>query len=384
MNWDNITVILNDLIMNRFISFLFLIILFTGCKKSESDFIWERSYGRGEAYFIQSSADSGFYACGESDGNPYFVRVKKNRTTLIDFKAERPGLFSSAWYDTSGYIAGGSTDGKMLLMRYSPSGNLLWEKTIEGGFKVDFTSLLYKGSGDFLAIGTASPDSPDSDPTGILFVRFDSAGQVSVEKNILATSFVPEKSFVSARGAVIDDDGNIFLALTSRQATGGKSKASVAKYNDQFQKIWETELYNNPDFGAASIAVGMDISGNINVSGKTELSTADGVLNNSFIASLTNSGSVRWKRYLENSNEGAAFIYNDAGEILMLNKNCFIINILDPSDGADAGRIRTLGLCDSYNSNALGTGLIINYDKNLLISGAYGGSFYIALKSAQN
>jgi len=164
--------------MKRLVPGLILIVLVSSCQKSISDFIWERSYGTGEAFFIRTAPDSGFIACGTVEGKPYFIRLKRNRSLNIDFKSDNPGLFSSAWFDTSGYIAAGNTNGKMLLMRYSAKGKKLWEKSLDGGFKIDYTNLFYTGDGDFLAIGTASPDSSDSGATGLLFERFDTTGQI--------------------------------------------------------------------------------------------------------------------------------------------------------------------------------------------------------------
>jgi hypothetical protein len=362
--------------MKRLIPVLILIILLSSCRKSESDFVWEKSYGKGEALFLRTSSDSGFIACGEIEGKPYFIRLKKTRSLFLDFKSENPGLFSSAWFDTSGYVTGGNTGGKMLLMRHSKKGNKLWEKSLDGGFKIDYTNLYYSGNGSLVAVGTASPDSSDSGVTGLLFVRFDTIGQIITEKKITETEFV------SGNEAAIDDAGNIYLALT-RKTTGSKSKASVAKFNNLFQKLWETELYNNPDFGAASLAIELDGSGNVYVAGKTELSVTEGVLNNSFLASLTDAGSIRWKKYLENSNEGSALIFDDVKNLMMLNKNCFIVNILNPDDGTDAGRIRMFSICVSNSTDALGSDLGINYDKNILVAGSLGGNFYLALKSSQ-
>jgi hypothetical protein len=362
--------------MKRFIPLLILIILLSSCRKSESDFIWEKSYGKGDALFIRTSSDSGFTACGEMGGKPYFIRLNKNRSLVIDFSGENPGLFSSAWFDTSGYITGGNSGEKMLLMRHGPEGNILWEKTLDAGFKIDYTSLLYTGNGNLLAVGTASPDSSGSGATGLLFVRFDTTGQIITEKKITETSFI------SANEATVDNAGNIYLVVT-RKASGAKPKASVAKFNELFQKLWETELFNNPSFADAGFAIKLDGSGNVHVTGRTEVSIEGGVLNNSFLVSLTNTGSIRWKKYFENSNTGVALIFDDAGDIMMLNMNCFIINIVNPVDGTDAGRIRMFSLCDSYNTDALGADLDINYDKNILVAGSRGGSFYLALKSSQ-
>jgi hypothetical protein len=363
--------------MNRVVLILFLLILLSSCQKNQNDLIWEKSLGKGAAYYIKSSPDSGFVACGSDEGKPYFIRYNKKSRKLFDFKPENQGLFSSVWYDTSGYIAGGSTNGNILLMRYSKSGRKIWEQSIDAGFKIDFTKLFYSGSDKLLAIGTPSSDSTNSGPLGFMFVRFDTTGQIITEKKIT------DAFFISATGAVVDNEGNIFLALTRCQSQGDKSRASVAKYNEQFQKLWETELYNNPNFGAAAETIISDESDNIYLAGKTELMTQKGTLNNSFVSSLTSAGEVRWKQYREGSNEGRAMVFNSIGELIMLNMNCFILDLLNPDDGIDAGTIRTYSECNSTNTDAIGSSIDLNFDGNILISGSKGGYFYLALKASK-
>jgi len=362
--------------MKRLIPVFFLIIMFSSCKKTESDFIWEKSFSKGTAYFIESASDSGYYACGEKGGNPYFVRFNKKRSQIIEFASENPGLWSSAWFDTSGYITGGSSAGKILLMRYSSEGDKLWEKTIDAGFKVDFTNLFYTGSGNLLSVSSASADSADSGTTYLYFVNFDTTGNVASEKK------TAESGFVSANKAALDNSGNIFLPIT-RKNTFTNPKASVAKYNNLYQKIWETELYNNPDFSASSLAISADASGNIYVSGNTEVSGKDGLLTNSFLASLTGNGTVRWKKYLEYYNSGAAMTFDNSGNLLMLNRNCFIINRIVAANGDDAGIIKSFSVCVSQNTDAFGNDIALNYDSNVLLAGSVGGNFFLALKSSQ-
>lgn len=362
--------------MKRFIPVFFLIIIFSSCKKTESDFIWQKSFSSGKAYFIETASDSGYYACGEIGGNPYFVRFDKKRSQVLEFTYDNPGLFSSAWFDTSGYIAGGNNAGKILLMRYSANGNKLWEKTIDAGFKVDYTNLFYTGSGNLLSVSTASPDSADSGTTYIYFVRFDTTGTITSEKK------TTESGFVAANQAVVDNSGNILLPLT-RKGTFSNPKASVAKYNNLFQKIWETELYNNPDFSASSLAILNDESGNIYVSGNTEVSGKEGLLTNSFLVSVAGNGTVRWKKYLEYYNMGAAMIFDKSGNLLILNKNCYIINRAYTTDGGDAGTIKSFSVCVSQQTDALGNDIGLFYDTNILLAGSLGGNFYIALKSSQ-
>jgi hypothetical protein len=362
--------------MKRVIPVLVFLIFLSSCKKSVSDFIWEKSSGKGKAYFIASSPDSGFVTCGEKGGQPYFARFDKARTLTIDLKSDIQGLFNSVWFDTSGYILAGSGSGKLLITRFSTKGTRLWEMSLDAGFKVDFASLSYSGNGSLLAVGTASADSTSSGATGLLFVRFDTTGVISTQKKITETTFMSAEKFS------VDNSGNIFLPIT-RKSSSSKSRASVAKFNDQFAKLWETELYNNPEFGAASRSVKLDPSGNVYIGGNTEVSTKDGKLNNSFMASLSSSGSIRWKKYLENSNFGSTLLLNNAGEIMMLNKNCFIINILSTVDGEEAGRIKMFSQCNSSDTDAVGSGFDLSFDNNILVAGALGGNFYFALKSSK-
>jgi hypothetical protein len=362
--------------MHKLTAPLILLSLFiSGCKKNSDHPIWERSFGTGTAFFTKVTADSGIISCGETGGRPFFIRLDKNKNKVAEFKSSIPGLYSSAWSDNVCFIAAGSSEGKMLLERFDNKLNSVWDTTLTTTYYIDQASLCYLGNGNLLAVGTTNPDSISSGVTGLLFVWFDTTGSVTNRREI------KESSSISAKKVVTDNSGNIYLALTRRNI-GAKSQAAVAKYNSQLQKLWETELYNNPIFGASSLGIALDNSGNVYVSGKTELSVANGVLNNSFLASITTTGNVRWKKYLENSNSGSAVILDGTGLTLMLNLNCFIISRLDPADGTDSGRIRVFDVCDSYKTDALGFDFDINFDGNILMAGSKGGGFYLILKSS--
>ena len=359
--------------MKKIIPALVFIILISSCRKPSGDSDWERTYGIGKAYFVKATSDSGIIAAGETGGNPYLIRIDKNRTKEIDFSSSEKGLFSSVWSEKTCYVTAGSSLGKMLLMRLDRKGEIVWSTTISAGFNIDYTSLLDTGNGSLIAVGTASPDSIGSGTTSLLFVRFDTTG------NVITRAEIPNSGFISANKAVEDNAGNIYLAVT-RTSISSKPKASVAKFNNQFQKIWETELYNNPDFGGASLGIDLDGSGNVYVSGRTELIQKEGIINNSFLVSLTNAGSIRWKRYLEFSNAGSSLIFNDKNLLVMLNLNCFILNVINPDDGSDAGNIKVFDACDSKEGDALGMVLDQNFDGYIILAGSKGGNFYLSLK----
>ena len=348
---------------------LFVII---SCKKESNDAKWEGLFGQGNALFVKASSDSGTIACGILDNKPYLIKLSEDKTLEAEYKSGMDGLFSSVWPGKSFFIAGGSSDGKMLLARIGNDGSAIWDTVITAGFNVDLTYINFTGNGTFLAVGTASADYSGTGPTGLSFIRFDTAGHVTEHKEITGTDFI------SAERVFVDGQGNIFLPLT-RQAAGAKTGASVAKYNSDIQILWETELYNNPSFAAAASGITADGSGNIYVTGKTEVSRESGTLDNSFLASLDPAGSVRWKKYLENANAGADLIFS-GNMILMLNRNCFVVNLADPDSGDDAGRVRMFEVCDPYDTDAIGSGLDLDYDGNILVGGKKGDSFYLSIK----
>jgi hypothetical protein len=262
----------------------------------------------------------------------------------------------------------------MILAELDKKCNLIRDTTFTTTYLIDFTSLLYLGNGQLLAVGSAASDSANTGASGLLFVWSDTAGTITDLKEI------KETTFISANKAIADNSGNIYLALT-RKNLGGKSKASVAKYDNLLQKIWEKELYNNPQFGASSLGLALDGTGNVYVSGRTELSVTGGVETTSFLALYYPQADTLRKKYLEDSNSGSSVILNAEGQVMLLNLNCFVINVLNSSLGTTEGIIRPFDACDSKSTDAFGYDFRFNYDGSVLLSGSRGGGFYLALKS---
>jgi hypothetical protein len=333
--------------MKKSLVLLTVTLITVSCNKKTDDFVWEKSFGQGDALYIKSASDSGIVSCGTIGGFPYLLKLKRDRTTDFEYTSGRKGLFNSAWSDTSRLIAGGSSDGKMLLACIDNDGSKIWDTVLAADFKVELSGILYSGNGILVAVGTAKPDSAESVSSGIFFVKFDTAGQV------IETKEVTESTFIAANRVTTDGSGNILLAVT-RKRSNTESQAGVIKYTSEFNKLWETDLYNNPDFGAASRGIITD----------------DG-----------SSGSINWKKYIEKTNSGVSLRFDVNGSVLMLNTNCFIINIADPEDGSDLGKLRMFDVCNSKDTDAFGRDIDLNYDGNILVAGSKGGNYYLALKS---
>ena len=364
--------------MSRIISVLSLLLFFISCtKKEENKIFWEKSFGKGTAYSIVATTDSGFITCGQIINSPYFLKLDRSGKKVIDYTSENEGMYSSVLIDANGYFLGGSSSGKMLLTRLDSTGTKVWEKTVNSTTPLFKTILLKTSGGSFMGVGTADADSSQNLPAGLMFVWFDTSGIITSQR------VITQGSFIAANDVTVDNSGNIYLAVTKKE-TGSHSKATVTKWSSSLQKFWETELYNNPDFGAASLGLEIDNSGNIYVSGHTELPSDNKVTYNSFVVKLDNTGIVKWKKYLESYNTGSEVILDKNGDIMMLNRNCFVVNILASADGSNIGKLRILDACDSNNTDAFGCDVSLNAENNLLLSGSKGNSYYVAVKPAAN
>jgi hypothetical protein len=360
--------------MKKILVILILPALLLGCKKSTENIIWEKSYGSGKADFIKAIGDTGFVTCGQVEGKEYILVVDNNSNKILDYKSTREGTLTAAWTGGGYFIATGATTGKLLISKISFDGTVLWDTVFYSSFTVEHSSLCYLGAGSFLAIGSADPDSSYKNTTGLSFVRFDSDGTIIQKTDSVYTSFVAVKE------AVTDNSGNIYLALT-RSIPGKKMKAEVSKYNSNFQKLWEKELYNNPSYSAASLGIMIDDQNNPIIVGRTELPESTGAVNNTFVARFFFRGDSTQKEYLDFSNSGSWVMNDGAGQFMVLNMRCLIVNIMNQNIKV-AGIIRMYSSCDSKTTDAFGCSMDLTKDGNIIIAGTKGNGYYLAVKSS--
>ncbi|MGD0582395.1 MAG: hypothetical protein ABR974_05555 [Bacteroidales bacterium] len=347
------------------------------CKKSTENIIWERSYGTGKAAFIRSSGDTGFVSCGTLGGKEYLLVVDNNGNKISDYKSERDGLLTSAWTGDGYYIMTGATGGKMFISEISFNGTVLYDTIFNSSFTVEHSTICYLGTGSFIAVGSADPDSSYKNTTGVSFVKFDgSSSTITITQKTDSVY----SSFVAMREAVTDNSGNLYLAMT-RSFSGAKMKAEVSKYNSDFQKLWEKELYNNPAYSAASLGIMIDDGDNPIVVGRTELPVSTGVENNTFVARYFFQGDSIQKEYLEYANSGSSVMSDGTGEFMVLNMNCLIVDIMNQNIKV-AGIIRMYSSCDSQTTDAFGYSMALTKDGNIIMAGSKGNGYYIVVKSS--
>jgi hypothetical protein len=364
--------------MKKGFPFFILIVLLISCNKEEkNDLVWEKSSGKGSAYFIQPAADSGFIAGGQVDGKQYLVKYNSKRDRLLEITTANTGLFSAAWSDTASFITAGCSNGKLILNRFDREGVQDWEKVIDAQVNLEIARLRYTGNGKFLAMATPDADSLNTGDSGLLFASFDTSGTIVSQKVISGSGYI------SSLRADFDNSGNIYLAITRKTSTS-KSKASVAKFSSDFNKLWETELFNNPGFSSASMGIKY-LEGYVFVTGRTEVPSSSGTMMNSFVVSLNDKGQLsdKWsdKKYPEFYNEGSDIDFDSNGNLLVLNRKCFIVNVFDPDNVSSLGTIRTFSVCVSETSGARAFDMDSDYSGNILLAGSLDGNFFVAIKS---
>jgi len=366
----------NRLLPGRCFVALLVFFLFASCDRFEYRyvFIWDDTFGKGSALDVDFAPDSTIVACGHNGENPYLLKLTGNRTKEMDFISEMEGAYTSLWSDTSGYIVAGTSGGSMLLSKIDKLGALVWDTTLTAGFGVDVTNIYRVTDKAFLAVGSARADTLRDGVTGLFFVYFDVNGLIASKREVLASYSV------YAENGAMDNSRNLYLSITRKVGTG-KPIAGVAKYNDDLYKLWETDLYNNQNYGAESL--GLHYSGGVvYLTGMTMTTSGESAVNNSFIAAINASnGDEIWKKYRENSNSGVDILQNGDATLMALNRNCFVVSLADPADGTDLGKIRMFDGCDSYSSTAFGTSCAMDYGGNLLLGGSKGGDFFVALKA---
>lgn len=336
--------------------------------------LWERSLGTGEAYCIATAGDTGIICGGTLAGKPYIVFLDKKLQKRFDYSPDLNGSFTSLVISQDKIIAGGSSEGKMLITAIDFSGNKLSDTLLQYDFTVGRTSLCPASAGGFMALGSSSDDTIRSVTYGLAFTEVNTAGE------ILGSYDTITGSFIKAGGICSDNSGNYYIAL-GRIGTGGKIKATVISFDPMLRKIWETELYNNPEFGASGLGIAAGSSGDIFISGYAELTVNSGTKKNAFAAAVGQRGEIKWKRYLEYANSAPSLFEDESGMLYVLNSGCIILNSLVSSDGTVTGILRTFAVCDPSRDTARGNAVSAGPDGDLIIAGMRDGKFYIVAKA---
>lgn len=358
--------------MYRLISIIVLALVLISCSKDDpSEFMWEKTKGIGTVKDTGIVNDTIFLIAGSSASNPLFLSCNDAGKTLFTYAPEFSGTFTSIASADDGYYLAGASQNNVLITHVDLEGAEVWDTIIDVSTKVNIAQIDWLDSGYLMVCAGSHPDSLSSSSFEVIII--DTEGEIA-ELTTASPGFYP-----SVTGLQISSPTEIFISLTKNYGLGN-SFSSVARITSEGSIIWETELFNNPSYAAASNSLD-EKNGMLYVTGSLEQIGTDETLINSFVASITSLGAVENKEFLENSNSGSDSDFNADGDIAVLNRNCLILSIGPVPVGEDIEQFRVLDVCDSYDTNVKGYTLSASAEGSYLIAGSKGGKFYYALRS---
>jgi hypothetical protein len=221
------------------------------------------------------------YYSSSSSTNVYHGRILKYNQNGVE-------QWNKSYYNTSGptnfyaidsdnfgntYVHGYS-NGKALLTKYDPFGNLVWDKTrAEDSAGIDVT---VDNVGNSYVVGFINISSEN---TNAFVAKYDAAGNKVWEQQGVGDARD------IANGVVIDDNGNVFVTgrfqhntdfatLNVTNSNSGTSDVFVAKYDTDGNIIWVQQAGGSgADIGGA---IGVDENGNCYVNGYYTVNTTFG------------------------------------------------------------------------------------------------------------
>jgi gliding motility-associated-like protein len=153
----------------------------------------------------------------QNNSDASVVHVDTDGSFISETIWKSPGN-QEGWYDAKkmgngeviaiGRSVGGTVEERILLAKFSATGQIIWEKAFKGIFNGVFKDILPLPSGDFYALGTASPTGG-----GLVGVvgKFKSNGDIEWVKTYSASSFL---------GGLVLPDESLFVMSNSTPLTG--------------------------------------------------------------------------------------------------------------------------------------------------------------------
>jgi hypothetical protein len=263
-----------------------------------------------------------------TNSNITLRRVTGNGTLLWQFDIPLNGNIRSiaCAEDSSLYVAGVHSGSVMVgnnvlyrrnifISRYSPSGNLIWMKTIKGDFWEDYCAVsaysgnrvvitgMVRGQVNMMGLPVQADNMPQ-----YFVARFDAQGNVQA---VATASTILNGS--SAGGRICtDNSGNIFTTLTTSAAPVSLGPASfthasstyLVKMDSSLQLLWRTRLpdfsYLAPSWGPETWQMGETWVTRIRANALGDLYVLEGQINNSCgdgLLSCYNASGVRTATY---------------------------------------------------------------------------------------
>jgi uncharacterized delta-60 repeat protein len=178
------------------------------------------------------------------------------------------GLDSQGYVYVTGFTATYSVQTKdVLLLKFDPAGNLLWQKTLGSGGDDFGYGVAVDSSGGVYVTGSNALANGD---TGVLLVKFSSTGGL-----VWAKTWSGE-SLDSGYSVAVDASGNVYVTGYRGINFEGDYEVVLLKFDSSGSSLWERTWGGYNDASANSLAV--DPSGYVYVTGWWSYNSASGGL----------------------------------------------------------------------------------------------------------
>jgi uncharacterized delta-60 repeat protein len=308
------------------------------------DTVWTNIYDgpgkdRDEAQAVTLDNAGNIYIAGFVKGaTGYdFITIKYNSSGIIQWTAtytyttDQTDQANSIAVDAGGnvFVAGYSDQDASaiinydyVVLKYNPSGNLLWTARKDGAGSAEDkpSKLLLDPAGNPIVTGRSFNGSDDD----YLTIKYNSSNgalvwQQSEDRthNDRATDMVANNS-----------NGNVYVTGRSRDVN---YDYLTVCYNSNGVKQWQS-IYDNVDDDRAT-GIGLDGSGNLYVTGQTDIDATANYNYDIATVKYNSSGALQWVRTYAgaaNNNELATGIFVDASG------NCFVTGSTDTDAGVDS------------------------------------------------
>ena len=258
---------------------------------------WQKTLGGSRDDYGPSVAvapDGSVYVCGHtysaSVGECDFLLVKFSSSGTVQWQKILGGGKGdygesvAVAPDGSVYICGftysaGAGEYDFFLAKYSSSGTVQWYKTLGGSSDDEGYSVAVAPDGSVYVCGIAR-SARDAGGSNFLLAKFSSSGTVQWQKSLGDSSHS-----TYGRSVAVAPDGSIYACGYTYLGSAGRDEALLAKFSSSGTVQWQKTLGGSGNDDVYSVAVAPD--GSVYVCGNTQ--SAGAGLNDFLLARITDS-----------------------------------------------------------------------------------------------
>ena len=221
-------------------------------------------------------------------GNLVWQRVWSGNGNGTDYASAAAVDSSGNIYVTGWTFSFGAGMGDILLLKFNSTGSLIWQRTFGGSGDDQGSGVAVDSSGNIYVTGGIQGGSGSDD---VIILKFDPSGEVLWQKSWGGTHFD------YGGGVIVDSYGDIYVTGSTESFGSGPESLFLLKLNSSGSLIWQKDWGPNYPKFATGEGIAIDSSGSIYVTGYYSFSIPDpdNVLD-ILLLKFDSSGNLMWQR----------------------------------------------------------------------------------------